>query len=144
MARVIIDFALGEEEQKNSLWDTEFTLERYLKKSYNKTASLMANSCKSAALLSGASVPVQNAVFRYAACLGLAFQIVDDILDFTQSTESLGKPEVCDWTGLLFLRFPLSLSVFYVLKHRSRVMAVTICGSQCRWRMGGEHVSALY
>ena len=34
------------------------------------------------------------AMYAYGKHLGLAFQVVDDILDFTQSTEQLGKPQV--------------------------------------------------
>ena len=37
---------------------------------------------------------VKNAMFEYGRHLGLAFQIVDDILDFTTATEQLGKPQV--------------------------------------------------
>ena len=38
---------------------------------------------------------VKNAMFEYGRHLGLAFQIVDDILDFTTAAEQLGKPQVC-------------------------------------------------
>lgn len=41
-----------------------------------------------------ASEEVKEAMFEYGKHLGLAFQIVDDVLDFTQSTEQLGKPQV--------------------------------------------------
>ena len=37
---------------------------------------------------------VKNAMFEYGRHLGLAFQVVDDILDFTQTSEQLGKPQV--------------------------------------------------
>jgi all-trans-nonaprenyl-diphosphate synthase len=36
---------------------------------------------------------VKNAMFEYGRHLGLAFQVVDDILDFTQTSEQLGKPQ---------------------------------------------------
>ena len=42
---------------------------------------------------------VKNAMFEYGRHLGLAFQIVDDILDFTQSSEQLGKPQVMAHTA---------------------------------------------
>lgn len=62
-------------------------------KSFFKTASLIAASCKSAAVFSGASEELKNDMYEYGKHLGLAFQVVDDILDFTQSTEQLGKPQ---------------------------------------------------
>ena len=42
----------------------------------------------------GITLQVKNAMFEYGRHLGLAFQIVDDILDFTTATEQLGKPQV--------------------------------------------------
>lgn len=38
---------------------------------------------------------VKEAMYEYGRHLGLAFQVVDDILDFTQTSEQLGKPQVC-------------------------------------------------
>lgn len=66
---------------------------RVQEKSFFKTASLIAASCKSAAVFSDVSEEVKNDMYEYGKHLGLAFQVVDDILDFTQSTEQLGKPQ---------------------------------------------------
>ncbi len=91
---VIADFATGEISQSDSLFDVDLSLEAYMDKNFYKTASLIAASCRSSAVFSGASSEVKDAMFEYGRHLGLAFQIVDDILDFTQSTEQLGKPQV--------------------------------------------------
>jgi all-trans-nonaprenyl-diphosphate synthase len=72
------------------------SINAYLEKSYYKTASLVANSSKAAGLLSGVSAELAEDLYSYGRNLGLAFQIVDDILDFTGSTESLGKPAGSD------------------------------------------------
>lgn len=93
ISQVIADFADGEISQAASLFDTTITLEKYLQKSHYKTASLIAASCRSAAVFSGVSEEVKTAMYNYGKHLGLAFQVVDDILDFTQSTEQLGKPQ---------------------------------------------------
>lgn len=69
------------------------TLDNYLAKSFYKTASLIAASCRSAAVFSEVPESVRQAMFDYGKHLGLAFQVVDDILDFTQSAEVLGKPQ---------------------------------------------------
>lgn len=96
LSEVIKDFAEGEIQQGLFRFDMGITIESYLEKSYYKTASLIANSSKAAAILSDASeVEAQN-LYHYGRNLGLAFQIVDDILDFTGSTESLGKPAGSD------------------------------------------------
>lgn len=94
ISMVIADFATGEISQSDSLFDVDLSMEAYMDKNFYKTASLMAASCRSSAVFSDASSDVKDAMFEYGRHLGLAFQIVDDILDFTQSTEQLGKPQV--------------------------------------------------
>lgn len=61
---------------------------------YKKTASLIEASAKAAALLSGKNGDIYA---LYGKNLGLAFQIIDDILDITQSSEVLGKPSLNDF-----------------------------------------------
>ncbi|MBD2325735.1 solanesyl diphosphate synthase [Alkalinema sp. FACHB-956] len=96
LSEVIKDFAEGEIQQGLNRFDTELDLDTYLQKSYYKTASLIANSAKAAAILSDrASAEAEN-FYHYGKHWGLAFQIVDDILDFTASTEGLGKPAGSD------------------------------------------------
>ena len=96
LSEVIRDFAEGEIQQGLSCFDTDINLKKYLQKSYLKTASLIANSAKAAAILSGESQEVAQEIYNYGKNLGLAFQIVDDIIDFTSSTEVLGKPAGSD------------------------------------------------
>ncbi|HAC62064.1 MAG TPA: solanesyl diphosphate synthase [Cyanothece sp. UBA12306] len=96
LSEVIRDFAEGEILQGINRFDTSLNLEAYLEKSYYKTASLIANSAKAAAVLSDCSREVIENLYAYGRDLGLAFQIVDDILDFTASTEVLGKPSCSD------------------------------------------------
>ncbi|PPS16101.1 hypothetical protein GOBAR_AA04479 [Gossypium barbadense] len=81
-----------------SLFDCDVKVEDYLLKSYYKTASLIAASTKGAAIFSGADRSVTEQMYEYGKNLGLSFQVVDDILDFTQSAEQLGKPAGSDLT----------------------------------------------
>jgi all-trans-nonaprenyl-diphosphate synthase len=96
LSEVIKDFAEGEIRQGLNRFDTDLSLEDYLQKSYYKTASLIANSGKAAAILSDSSTVLAQQIYEYGKHLGLAFQIVDDILDFTASAEVLGKPAGSD------------------------------------------------
>ncbi|MCA2709610.1 MAG: solanesyl diphosphate synthase [Microcystis sp. M015S2] len=96
LSEVIRDFAEGEIQQGINRFDTSISLEAYLEKSYYKTASLIANSAKAAGVLSEQSAEVNHHLYNYGRDLGLAFQIVDDILDFTSPTEVLGKPSGSD------------------------------------------------
>jgi geranylgeranyl diphosphate synthase type II len=56
-----------------------------------KTGALLTASCRLGAIAAGASAPALNAVTEYGRHLGLAFQIVDDLLDVTSTPEKLGK-----------------------------------------------------
>jgi len=96
LSEVIMDLAEGEIQQGLNRFDSDITIDAYLDKSYYKTASLIANSSKSAGILSDASPEVASHLYHYGRHLGLAFQIVDDILDFTASEEVLGKPTCSD------------------------------------------------
>jgi geranylgeranyl pyrophosphate synthase len=72
-------------------WQT-LTRERYYRTIGGKTASLFVLACKGTGLLVGLE-PVQVEALRtYGENLGLAFQVFDDILDFTATEEELGKP----------------------------------------------------
>jgi octaprenyl-diphosphate synthase len=61
-----------------------------------KTAALFGASARVPAMLVGASEREQLALYEYGFNLGLSFQLVDDLLDFTSSAETLGKPVLAD------------------------------------------------
>jgi solanesyl diphosphate synthase len=69
---------------------------QYLRKNFYKTASLMANSCKSAAILGNYNDKIVGASYRYGKHLGVAFQLVDDVLDYDGSASAMGKPALSD------------------------------------------------
>ena len=96
LSQVIMDLAEGEIQQGLNRFDTSLSIDAYLEKSYYKTASLLANSAKAAGVLSNVSPQLSDDLYGYGRHLGLAFQIVDDILDFTASEDELGKPACSD------------------------------------------------
>ncbi|MBD2497379.1 solanesyl diphosphate synthase [Nostoc sp. FACHB-280] len=96
LSEVIMDLATGEIQQGMNRFDSGLAIETYLQKSYYKTASLIANSAKAAGLLSDVSPEIAQHLYNYGRNVGLAFQIVDDILDFTSTTDTLGKPAGSD------------------------------------------------
>ena len=113
LSEVIKDMAEGEIQQGLNRFDTTTTIDAYLEKTYNKTASLIANSAKAAGLLSGVSAEIATDLYYYGRFIGLAFQIVDDILDFTASTEALGKPAGSD-----LISGNLTAPVLYALEEK--------------------------
>ncbi|KAG0259038.1 coq1 putative hexaprenyl diphosphate synthase [Actinomortierella ambigua] len=72
------------------------TFEYYMEKTYMKTASLISKSCRSSAVLGGATDEVCDIAYIYGKNLGLAFQLVDDMLDFTVTSDEFGKPVGAD------------------------------------------------
>ncbi|MCJ1387961.1 coq1 putative hexaprenyl diphosphate synthase [Xylographa bjoerkii] len=82
-------------DERNPIW-TEETISYYLQKTYLKSASLISKSCRAAALLGQSSPAVVEAAYTYGKNLGLAFQLVDDMLDYTISGQELGKPAGAD------------------------------------------------
>lgn len=103
LATVIANLVEGEfmqlkntaQDEANPAW-TEDTITYYLQKTYLKTASLISKSCRAAALLAQCSPEVVDAAYAYGRNLGLAFQLVDDMLDYTVSKNELGKPAGAD------------------------------------------------
>jgi geranylgeranyl pyrophosphate synthase len=80
--------------------------ESYYQRIYAKTASLFCAATEGAALLSAQPVEGVNALRSFGYHLGMAFQIVDDILDFTSDEDTLGKPAGSDLRqGTLTLPF---------------------------------------
>lgn len=68
----------------------------YNRRIYSKTASLFETSTAATAIIAGSNESTKEKVRSYGFEIGMAFQIVDDILDFTSQTEQLGKPVASD------------------------------------------------
>lgn len=92
ISRIIDDLIHGELCQLESICSThQARYAQYVNKTFLKTASLIANSCKAIALVKDAPSDVQTAAYNFGRYLGLAFQIQDDRLDFIANSSQLGK-----------------------------------------------------
>ncbi|XP_041761988.1 all trans-polyprenyl-diphosphate synthase PDSS1-like [Anopheles merus] len=96
LSQVLTDLVQGEFMQLGSKETENERFAHYFTKTYRKTASLIANSLKAVAVLSGADEQMAELSFQYGRNLGLAFQFVDDLLDFVSSSEAMGKPAAAD------------------------------------------------
>jgi len=99
LAQVLADLVRGEFQQLQNKDDASERFQLYLAKTFNKTASLIAYSCKANALLASDHLKDEaikrsnsEAAYSYGRSVGIAFQLVDDLLDFEASSEQLGKP----------------------------------------------------
>ncbi len=82
----------GELDQDASAFDVGKDIQNYLARIAGKTASLFANATEGGAMLAGCTEGEVEALRTYGYSLGMAFQIVDDILDFTGDEAEMGKP----------------------------------------------------
>ncbi|MDP9326173.1 MAG: polyprenyl synthetase family protein [Candidatus Dormibacteraeota bacterium] len=86
----------GELEQQQRRFDLSQTRDDYLHTIEQKTASLIAAACASSVLVSGGEEAQVIAARTYGRNLGLAFQVIDDVLDYTGTDDSIGKPAASD------------------------------------------------
>jgi heptaprenyl diphosphate synthase len=70
----------------------DLTVKSYYEKISHKTACLIAACCKGGAIVSQATDQEIEVLHQYGINLGIAFQIIDDILDYTENQETIGKP----------------------------------------------------
>jgi octaprenyl-diphosphate synthase len=100
----------GEILQLTLLGEADVSEAQYFDVLKRKTAYLFSASCEIGAILGGASEQQQTALRDYGLYLGTAFQLIDDLLDFTSSEEALGKAAGADLLGgkvtlpLIYLR----------------------------------------
>lgn len=82
----------GELAQIASGRSPERARENYYARIYAKTASLFEAACRIGAVVGGAPEQAIERLGRYGRQMGMAFQVIDDILDFNSNTADLGKP----------------------------------------------------
>ncbi len=105
----------GELIQLMLIGSTDISEEQYFDVLQRKTAHLFSACCEIGALLSGASHPVREALRDYGLYLGIAFQLVDDLLDFTSLDDALGKAAGVDLT-----EGKMTLPVIYLIEEDAR------------------------
>ncbi len=88
----------GEIKQLSLNGDLNITEEEYYEKTYRKTACLFASSCRVGALAAEAQPEQLCILEKYGLNLGYAYQLIDDVLDFTGDKLNLGKPVGNDLT----------------------------------------------
>ena len=118
----------GELNQLFNAFNLEQTRQSYLERIFSKTASLFSMATESGAILSRAPEESVKILIEYGYNLGIAFQIVDDILDFTGTEEEMGKPVGSDLAHgtltlpamLLLERYPEENPVKKVFQNEDR------------------------
>lgn len=115
--RIICD---GELRQMFTSRQWDLPKDNYYTRIFAKTASLFASAARSGAALAGAPVEGEDALHDYAYNLGMAFQIVDDILDFVGDESVLGKP-----VGSDLRQGTVTLPFYYYLQAQTDPTTIT-------------------
>ncbi|WP_077326689.1 heptaprenyl diphosphate synthase component II [Virgibacillus siamensis] len=114
LSKTIVQVVVGEIEQIKDKFNWNQNLRDYLRRIKRKTALLIATSCKLGAIVSGLPEKEQDKLYQYGYYIGMSYQIIDDILDFTSSAEELGKP-----AGNDLLQGNITLPVLFAMKDQS-------------------------
>ncbi|SDJ67399.1 heptaprenyl diphosphate synthase component II [Sediminibacillus albus] len=111
LSETIIELCIGEVEQIRDKYVIEQNVRNYLRRIKRKTALLISSSCKIGAIAAGVPAGYEKALYRYGYNIGMSYQIIDDILDFTATEKELGKPAGSD-----LLQGNLTLPVLYAME----------------------------
>uniref|UniRef100_A0A2I2YUZ1 All trans-polyprenyl-diphosphate synthase PDSS1 n=1 Tax=Gorilla gorilla gorilla TaxID=9595 RepID=A0A2I2YUZ1_GORGO len=95
LTQVIEDLVCGEFLQLGSKENQHERFAQYLEKTFKNTASLIANSCKAVSVLGCPDPVVHEITYQYGKNVGIAFQLIDDVFDFT-SCSNIDKPTSAD------------------------------------------------
>jgi octaprenyl-diphosphate synthase len=96
LAWITLRMTEGEMTQTRFLGRLDLSIDEYMDLIERKTAVLFGGCCELAGILSGVDAATERALRQYGLHIGLAFQIVDDMLDFTGDPAILGKPTASD------------------------------------------------
>ncbi|GAA0297123.1 heptaprenyl diphosphate synthase [Gracilibacillus halotolerans] len=111
LADTMIELTIGEIEQIKDKYVINQNLRTYLRRIKRKTALLISSSCQLGAIVTKTSPMVEESLFRYGYYIGMSYQIIDDILDFTGTEKDLGKPAGGD-----LLQGNITLPVLYAME----------------------------
>lgn len=114
LSKTLVEVCLGEIEQIEYKYNWDQQLRDYLRRIKRKTALLIATSCKLGAIAGQATPEEANKLYQYGYYIGMSYQIIDDILDFTSTEKELGKPTASD-----LLQGNLTLPVLLAMKNES-------------------------
>ncbi|RMF93952.1 MAG: polyprenyl synthetase family protein [Candidatus Schekmanbacteria bacterium] len=95
LANASMKMAEGEIQQLISKYDINMKEKKYIEIITKKTAELIASCCEVGALLANAPKKEVKAMYAYGLNIGIAFQLIDDALDFIADDKKLGKP-ICN------------------------------------------------
>jgi heptaprenyl diphosphate synthase len=92
LANTMVEVTVGEIQQIKDKYRFNQNLRDYLRRIKRKTALLIAVSCQLGAIAADVEETIHKKLYRFGYYVGMSYQIIDDILDFTSTEKELGKP----------------------------------------------------
>jgi heptaprenyl diphosphate synthase len=114
LANTIVEVTVGEIQQIKDKYRFDQNLRDYLRRIKRKTALLISASCQLGAIAADVDESIHKKLYLFGYYVGMAFQITDDILDFTSSEEELGKPAGSD-----LLQGNITAPVLYAMENET-------------------------
>ncbi|AQY50781.1 heptaprenyl diphosphate synthase [Listeria weihenstephanensis] len=114
LSNVTVELAVGEIEQLRAKYDFDQNVRTYLRRIKRKTALLIAASCELGGIVAQLESKWHRKLFLFGYYVGMSFQITDDILDFTGSEKTLGKP-----AGEDLRQGNITLPVFFAMEDKA-------------------------
>lgn len=111
LSNAMVELVIGELEQMKDKYRFDQNLRDYLRRIKRKTALLIESSCELGAIAAGVDDKVAWQLAKYGYYVGMSYQIIDDILDFTGTEKELGKPSGGD-----LLQGNITLPVLFAMK----------------------------
>ncbi|MBU8879099.1 heptaprenyl diphosphate synthase component II [Bacillus sp. FJAT-29790] len=122
LANTLVELCIGEIEQIKDKYNFEQNVRDYFRRIKRKTAILIAVSCQLGAIAADVDEKVHKKLFQFGYYVGMSYQIIDDVLDFTGTEKELGKPAGDD-----LLQGNITLPVLFAMedaKIRQKIMKV--------------------
>lgn len=111
---ILLHMCKGEILQSRDLFNINQSLRHYLHRIKRKTAILFAISCQLGSLVTKADPQITQMLYTYGYYVGMAFQLIDDVLDFEGTEDVIGKPAGSD-----LRQGNITLPVIYALEYAS-------------------------
>ena len=112
LAKTMVEICNGEIIQIEDKFRKDQNLKDYFRRIKRKTALLIESSCELGAIVGGLDNKTVNHLKRFGYFVGMSYQIIDDILDFTATDKELGKPAGSD-----LLQGNITLPIFLLKNH---------------------------
>ncbi|WP_043933601.1 heptaprenyl diphosphate synthase component II [Bacillus sp. EB01] len=123
LANTIVEVCVGEIQQIEDKYRFNQTMRDYFRRIKRKTALLIAVSCELGAIAADADRKISRKLYLFGYYVGMSYQIIDDILDFTGTEKELGKPAGGD-----LLQGNITAPVLYAMEDpalRERIVQVS-------------------